>query len=50
MRYREPLDEWLAARLDPATRERLAAEGRALGVECALEIAPAVVRQMTGSG
>ncbi len=48
-RYREPLDDWLSHQLDTTTRERLAAEGRALGVDLALEIAPAVLHQTTAS-
>jgi predicted ATPase/class 3 adenylate cyclase len=39
-RFREPLDAWLAERLDSDTRSRLAIEGRALSPEARYEIAP----------
>jgi hypothetical protein len=38
--FREPLDAWLAERVDSDTRSRLAIEGRALSLDARYEIAP----------
>jgi predicted ATPase len=45
--FREPLDAWLAERLDSDTRSRLAIEGRALSLDARYEIAPQLLDPAT---